>query len=109
MGTDLYEVFCFEDFDIEVFIIEPLFELPKPKDFFVIETKDKQGKPFNINFIVISIGNDLKLLNITDWYIIDNIGENTFRFDVITFLDTHFEGNARYIGKATKPIVNYRG
>ena len=109
MGTGLYEVFCFEDFDIEFFIKEPLFELPKPKDFFVVETEDIQGKPFNINFIVISRGDDLKLLNITDWYIIDNIGENTLRYDVIDFLNTYFKGKSRYIGKATKPIVNYRG
>ena len=109
MGTDLDNNLYFTEFDIEFFIKEPVFSKVEKQDFFVVETEDIQGKPFNINFIVISRGDDLKLLNITDWYIIDSIGENTLRCDVIDFLDTYSDGNARYIGKATKPIVSYRG
>ena len=109
MGTGLDNNLYFTEFDIEFFIKEPMFSKVEKQDFFVAETEDIQGKPFNINFIVISRGDDLKLLNITDWYIIDNIGENTLRYDVIDFLNTYFKGKSRYIGKATKPIVNYRG
>ena len=53
MGTDLHDAFCFTDFDIEFFIKEPVFSKVEKQDFFVAETEDIQGKPFNINFIVI--------------------------------------------------------